>query len=138
MSKSGLKKICRKCGKELLAGAFYKRTSNKHDGLSSYCKQCSNYNGRINFLKRKYGISIDYYNKILKEQNYKCAICGKLQVDCKKALSVDHSHKTNYIRGLLCNYCNALLLKHLRDNKNRAEGLVKYLQKALKNDVKWE
>lgn len=35
-----------------------------------------------------------------------CAICNKPREAFKKNLSVDHNHKTNRIRGLLCYRCN--------------------------------
>lgn len=35
-----------------------------------------------------------------------CAICRKPREAFKKNLSVDHNHKSNKIRGLLCYRCN--------------------------------
>lgn len=86
---------------------------------------------------KKYGISLEGYNKILKSQGYKCAICGKKQKNEGRALSVDHNHKTSFIRGLLCFFCNSRLLRYLHDNKKRTIGMIKYLQEALKNDEAW-
>jgi len=40
----------------------------------------------------------------------KCAICDKPGSHFKKVLSVDHDHKTNKIRGLLCYRCNKFIL----------------------------
>lgn len=57
-------------------------------------------------LKRKYGITIDDYNKMFIEQNGKCFICG-----LEKKLVVDHDHKTGEIRKLLCHGCNTVLGK---------------------------
>jgi hypothetical protein len=54
-------------------------------------------------LNSKYGLTENEYNLILKKQKGKCIICGKKQ---KKTLSVDHCHKTGWIRGLLCFRCN--------------------------------
>ena len=53
---------------------------------------------------------IDYEN-LLKKQNYKCAICGSSNPGNthKKHFSVDHCHKTNKVRGLLCHKCNTSL-----------------------------
>lgn len=88
---------------------------------------------RDKYLKRKYGISLKQYNKMLKKQKGRCAICGKKQSECKRNLAVDHSHKPPYeVRGLLCTYCNTHLLKCLRDNKEIAKGLIKYLQNWIK------
>ena len=46
-------------------------------------------------------MSLEDYERLLKEQNYKCLICDK-----KKKLYVDHCHKTGKVRGLLCDLCN--------------------------------
>ena len=84
---------------------------------------------RDKYLQCTYGITLKEYKALLKAQRYKCAICSKKQKDCKQHLDVDHSHKTGKVRGLLCRYCNSRLLKYLRDDKKRAKGLVKYLNK---------
>lgn len=89
-------------------------------------------------LKARYGITPTDYLTLLHSQNNKCAICGKDYRDEKRRLAVDHSHKTKFIRGLLCTYCNSRLMRYLRDNKKRAEGLVKYLTEALRNDHDWQ
>ena len=57
-------------------------------------------------LKQKYGITLLEYEKILKEQKNKCKICRRNQKDYKKTFAVDHDHKTNKIRGILCDPCN--------------------------------
>ena len=64
-----------------------------------------------NSLKFKYNISIIEYEKLLKQQNYVCAICNEQETHKTKngnikRLSVDHDHKTGKIRGLLCHRCN--------------------------------
>ena len=46
-----------------------------------------------------------YYATMFKEQNGRCLICG---LESQK-LCLDHDHKTNKIRGLLCRNCNAAL-----------------------------
>lgn len=50
-------------------------------------------------LKNKFGVDLNYYNKVLHEQGYKCDICGKLSSDSKKALHLDHDHETGFVRG---------------------------------------
>uniref|UniRef100_A0A6H1ZY46 Putative recombination endonuclease VII n=1 Tax=viral metagenome TaxID=1070528 RepID=A0A6H1ZY46_9ZZZZ len=93
---------------------------------------------RDKHLKKKYGISIKQYNKLLKQQKKCCAICGKHQKNEKRNFAVDHNHKTKFIRGILCTYCNSRLLKYLYDAKKRAIGLIKYLQNAVDNDKDWK
>ena len=60
-------------------------------------------------LKNRYGITVDDYNKMLKEQNCCCDICGRHKLEFKTRLAVDHCHKTGKIRGLLCYRCNTNL-----------------------------
>jgi hypothetical protein len=40
---------------------------------------------------------------------------------------IDHCHKTNKIRGLLCHHCN-LALGHVDDNIEKLKGLISYLE----------
>lgn len=56
------------------------------------------------------GIPLDNYDtflKMLENCEYKCEICGT-RIDEYRAC-VDHLHKRNKLRGLLCNTCNASL-----------------------------
>ena len=93
---------------------------------------------RRSALKTKYGITLEQFDNMLIEQGFRCAICGKHQKDYPRNFSVDHNHKTLFVRGLLCAYCNGLVLKYLGDNKKRAEGIVKYLTRALGKDPGWQ
>lgn len=86
---------------------------------------------------KKYGLSLEDYYSIFSAQDNKCAICLKPYKDGDKRFHVDHNHKTGYNRGILCPFCNVRLLKYLMDNKTRAIGLVRYLQKAIDEDIKW-
>lgn len=69
-------------------------------------------------LKNRYNISLSDYESMYEKQNGKCAIC---LID-SNSLHVDHCHKTNKIRGLLCGNCNKALglLKDNTDNFLRA------------------
>lgn len=58
---------------------------------------------------RRYGLSITDYNDMLEKQSGRCAICGTYPTGRTKHLSVDHSHPTGKVRGLLCHRCNALV-----------------------------
>lgn len=57
-------------------------------------------------LLRKYGITIHDYNSMFDEQEGRCLICLKHQVELPTRLNVDHNHETGEVRGLLCNICN--------------------------------
>lgn len=81
-------------------------------------------------LKRTYGITIEDYNRILKEQSGKCAVCGKPPKTMR--LAVDHCHKTGKIRGLLCSYCNRRVIG--RHTLEILEAGVRYLRAAQEKD----
>ncbi len=57
-----------------------------------------------NQLKRNYGISLEDFDNMLIQQNHKCAICGVSLVKIRR--HIDHDHKKNIIRGILCHGCN--------------------------------
>ncbi|MCB1711167.1 MAG: endonuclease VII domain-containing protein [Candidatus Riesia sp.] len=79
-------------------------------------------------LKRKYGISLEEYEKLSKKQNNKCAICTKEEnSERNNFLCVDHNHSTGQIRGLLCSNCNRGL-GLLKDNEIILNNAIKYLQ----------
>lgn len=63
-----------------------------------------------NATLRKYGLTPEDYERMLAEQDGKCAICGKAPgatdgVD-RNRLVIDHDHKTGKARALLCDFCN--------------------------------
>lgn len=61
-------------------------------------------------LKRSFGITLNDYEILLAGQNGVCALCKNPEsVKSKRKvqrLAVDHCHKTQRIRGLLCFKCN--------------------------------
>ena len=134
---------CRTCGieKSLLAD-FYKcrKDPNLRSSYSYECKDCAisrvkaNYardpsKSRNNDLKRLYGITLDDYNEMLTEQKNSCAICGTTDPGGKHGkFMVDHSHKTNKVRGLLCKKCN-IALGEFQDDIDVIQKAVLYLQK---------
>lgn len=78
-----------------------------------------------------YGITLKDYNNLFKQQNGLCAICSK-KAKNKFELNVDHCHKTNIVRGLLCRKCNTGL-GHFRDSIELLERGALYLQGKLFN-----
>jgi hypothetical protein len=52
------------------------------------------------------GITAVDYDKMYNEQNGRCAICGKHQLELNKSLHLDHCHLTGIVRGILCSNCN--------------------------------
>lgn len=81
---------------------------------------------RESAVRLKYGLTEKEYNKIYKDQNGKCAICGMPESELKKKLCVDHDHKTGKVRGLLCTLCNQAL-GSFKDNQSNIENALYYL-----------
>lgn len=81
-------------------------------------------------LRKKYGITVEDYDAMLKSQGGQCAICRDAKIwKQKRSLVVDHCHKTGKVRGLLCNQCNTAV-GHLSDCKENAMRLFEYLNRA--------
>ena len=83
-------------------------------------------------LKKRFGITLKDYEKMLKEQNGVCAICGEEEtvLDHRtkepRSLAVDHDHQTDEIRGLLCTNCNRGI-GHFQDNIDLLAKAISYL-----------
>jgi hypothetical protein len=95
-------------------------------------------------LKNKFGITLEDYDKLLAKQNSKCAICGLVngvKPDSRgrvtQLLHIDHCHKTNKVRGLLCRQCN-VGLGSFRDSPQlllQASEYLTKLQNAVQSDL---
>ena len=79
-------------------------------------------------LKKKYGMSLEEFEAILKSQGYACGVCWSQIPQGKGLWHVDHDHRTGKIRGLLCHYCN-LALGHFKDDERVMEEAIRYLSK---------
>jgi len=80
-----------------------------------------NRNRKTNAI-RFFGITIEEYDNYFKEQK-ECQICGSVN-----RLRLDHCHKTNAIRGVLCHSCN-VALGLFKDNQEVMANAIKYLKK---------
>lgn len=76
-------------------------------------------------LKSRYGITLEEYNMMLKNQGSVCAVCGGDNFG--NTFHVDHNHTTNKIRGLLCNNCNTVL-GHSKDSIEVLLKAIEYLK----------
>jgi hypothetical protein len=84
-------------------------------------------------FKSIFTITKTNYDKLSKEQNGLCSICGQSEKVRKsrtnpkpKRLAVDHCHTTGQIRGLLCHACNSGL-GHFRDDLDLLASAASYL-----------
>ena len=144
-------KQCNKCLEFKPLSEFYIHKETK-DGLHGQCKSCKLQYGAIwregnqehikawtkitqkrNNLKHFFGITVDKYEAMLKNQGGVCAICEGINDD-GRALHIDHDHSCcpgrqscgKCIRGLLCSRCNTAL-GNLRDDPLLLEKALKYL-----------
>lgn len=130
---------CAVCDQYKDVSLFYKN-KNTLTGLQCHCKECAGkrdekYKDKktASCWQRRYGISVEEYQRLFDEQNGVCAICGQPETKIYKGtmarLAVDHDHETGTIRGLLCNGCNTGL-GHFKDNPKLLEGAINYLKRS--------
>lgn len=82
------------------------------------------------------GLSPQLFNELVEkkliEQNNLCEICNReepIKKNNKKyRLSLDHCHKTNKVRGMLCWRCNTTLGK-LEESIPLLQSMIKYIEK---------
>ena len=88
-------------------------------------------------LKKKYNLNIEDYDKMIEQQNNKCAICGKEETNTFKGkrvyLSVDHNQKTGQVRELLCKDCN-VSLGNLKEDISLFYKCIEYLKQYQKEE----
>lgn len=83
-------------------------------------------------LKRRYGMTLDDYETMLASQNGVCAICKKPETHQSRGsevqpLSVDHSHTTKRVRGLICDSCNKGI-QAFRDDPELIQRAIEFLE----------
>jgi hypothetical protein len=81
---------------------------------------------RRSWLKVKYGLTEEDYQKLFRKQRGRCCICQK-RLGSRTA--VDHDHETGFVRGLLCLRCNTGL-GLFEDNIRLLAAAIVYLQDA--------
>lgn len=75
-----------------------------------------------NPIHEKFNIQGRFYS-LCEDQDWKCLICGEIP----KRLFVDHCHKTDKFRGLICPGCNSGL-GFFKDNPKSLLNAAKYIQ----------
>jgi hypothetical protein len=122
--KDGRYSHCINC-KKIYKAKFYKE--NKVEAKNRYKKYYENNKETIedSRLKRKYNITLNDKNTLLLKQNNKCVIC-KLELDNNIKTHIDHCHKTNKVRGILCVNCN-LGLGNFKDKEEYLYNAIEYL-----------
>jgi len=78
-------------------------------------------------MKYRYGLSYEDWLEMWESQDGKCAICGKIFITPSDA-HIDHDHKTDELRGLLCKKCN-FGISFFDDDPEPLAKAIKYLKK---------
>jgi len=88
------------------------------------------------WLRRKYGLTLAEYQKMVGKQQHKCKICHEV-----KSLVVDHHHESGTVRGLLCSKCNTGL-GMFDDDRARLRAAADYVTRIIPGKIedprKWE
>jgi len=108
---------------------------NKERKEKGWDKKDYQQNGRNRRFTTRYGISEKTYDAMYDLQQGRCNICGEFReragtVEVKdniKVLCIDHNHKTNKVRKLLCWNCNALL-GQAKDNPQILKSAAAYIE----------
>jgi len=136
-------KLCHACGDEKSLDEFW-NNANRHDGKQTQCKGCATARRKKKLaervpeddarksrrnadshMRRRYGIDVDGYERMLDRQQGTCAVCRN---KCTRDnLAIDHDHQTGAVRGLLCWRCNGALGK-ARDSVELLTKLIAYLE----------
>ena len=92
------------------------------------CKLCR-YKWKI---KKDFGLEYHQYIEMVNKCNRKCQIC---EIDLKIGVSsrnacLDHCHKTNTVRGILCSNCNTGL-GMFKDSEQNLEKAKTYLKRGI-------
>ena len=80
---------------------------------------------RSRAIKRRYGITIEEFHRLIQAQGNACAICRRPMEQIER-LHVDHCHRTGKVRGVLCLGCN-VGIAHLQDDPLIALRASEYL-----------
>jgi glycyl-tRNA synthetase (class II) len=136
-------KVCIKCCNEFpITSDYFYRHSGHKDGFRNECKSCrdiyvkewvSNNRGKRYTIQlksrcKKYGIELEEYYDMLKQQDNKCIICNTNELNLNRKLNIDHNHKTGEVRGLLCDRCNKVI-GLLNEDINIMRSMIEYINK---------
>ena len=139
-------KYCTHCNTTRDLNEFYKIRVKRKDGTyreghRSMCNFCdrNRKTKRDKLTKKeraekhlfsKYKMTPEEFTSLLESQENKCAICKTLDPGGRyNKFHVDHCHKTEKIRGLLCHKCN-YALGYFQDNSSNLLRAIQYLEQS--------
>lgn len=134
-----VQKKCSKCNEFKILTEFGLKITG-HLGCRPWCKQCVRNYAKENYLRdrdyklnyfltktlNKFNLTIENYKELISNG---CLICGKFDGE----LHIDHCHKSNKFRGILCENCNhgLGLFKDNPDNLLKAAHYLEEFNKKL-------
>jgi hypothetical protein len=125
-------KMCMSCDEIKPSKEFFKDKVCK-DGFIRYCKECCKKHRKTptqakkTRLKNVFNLTLEQYSAMVQSQNGLCAICKQPPLE-GRSLNVDHCHRTNKVRELLCHHCN-VSLGLLKEDPERIQALLDYVLK---------
>ena len=121
---------CKNCGGRLRYGRSYScvrcsdvRTKSRKS-TKAYKLYARNY-----WMKKRYGIDFAEMTRLLSLQGGKCAICRTSEPG---HAMVDHCHKSDSVRKILCNSCN-VGLGGFKDKIGNLKAAILYLRRHQRN-----
>lgn len=118
-------KLCKqKRHNQLLKKRRANLTPEESEKRKSYEKQI-----QFRIKLKKFNLTESDYQTLLLNQDFKCAICRRNNPCGKGDWHLDHCHKTNTVRGLLCHYCN-IALGCFSDSIDFLQSAITYLKKS--------
>jgi hypothetical protein len=139
------RRICRTCheGKELppdcRKGHLFTDDNTYWWGGNRYCKECAKVRQSVYRRIKKYGLTPEIYEEMLKEQDNLCAICSNSFEDFRACVDHDHSCCSGQdtcgecIREIICIKCNTLL-GQANDSIELLEKHIAYIRKHTKGE----
>lgn len=83
----------------------------------------------ISAIFANYGLTYNQYKMLLEQTGGKCPICqNNFTSKGKRKVVIDHCHKKNVFRGLICSACN-IALGYFDDSLSTLRGAKIYLKK---------
>lgn len=117
---------CSACD-QCLPKKLFGRSNTITRGYAYDCKQCA----RERHLARKYGIGVEDFARMMRDQGGRCSICRedlrRLPLKGFRAVHVDHCHESGEVRQLLCGQCNTGL-GNFKDDPERLRRAARYIE----------
>jgi hypothetical protein len=107
------------------------------DYLNARARGCpkKRYRGRTYDLRKKYNLSREQLDSMIAECEGRCPCCKTIFGTLRESRpSVDHSHLTGKVRGVLCWRCN-ILIGHANDQPAILRACARYLKRFTSNDA---